>query len=137
MYVEIYRDHVFILIIHLEFIVSRFIDGIGMQGQSISGYSLLVIKPITGERTVIICSNGHFQIYRLTGCHTHAYVMGIFISPFRIGIQMVFYMNVEINIGIVLILVTNLKTILSIFRNRLSNQSVRIFSFDFFPVQIP
>ena len=94
-----------------------------MQHQLVGVLDLLIIQiPGIGKRTVIIGINDHFQVYRLLSLRGDGGILGILIFSFHIGIQIVFYVNVEINAGNVIILVTNLKIIISIFRDRLSNQ---------------
>ena len=94
-----------------------------MQHQFVGALDLLIIQiPGIGKRTVIIGINDHFQVYRLFSRRADGDILDILIFSFHIGIQIVFYINVEINAGNVIILVTNLKIIISIFRDRLGNQ---------------
>ena len=50
---------------------------------------------------------------------------------------MIFQANIKINGGVVSTLIVNIAIIITIFCNRICDQSIRAVSFNFFPVQIP
>ena len=96
---------------------------------------IMVQVPGIGERIGIICRSVYSQVKRLTLLKIDILGGDFLIHAFDPCLQLIFYINIKMNRGIVTVLISSLTSIRTIFCHRTGDQSIRAIPFDFCIVQ--